>query len=237
MGSERAEGSRQQHGQRDGLGELVPDQGSRNNLRREAEVHPCGSIVGASFTPGDDNTAFLDYLTGIESTKHMFTQLLAGTNQHQHGLFSINQEPDLVVTKRSSASTRTSHFSANGQRGQKHETNDHEDDASDDDGDGDKEEPPPKSKRRNTSRDPNKTVHYTHGPPPPTGPPPRMPGPQLQNGALPPPWPTAPQITPVHERCRNDSRGQCVNPHCTNVHANFNRMSSELCNAHITPGM
>ena len=42
-----------------------------------------GSIVGANFKPGDDNTAFLDYLTGIESTKHMFKQLITGENQQR----------------------------------------------------------------------------------------------------------------------------------------------------------
>ena len=111
-----------------------------------------GAITG-SFTPGNDNTSFLDYLSGIESTKHMFTQLLNKEGQNQHSLYAINQEPDLVVTRRSSASTRTSHFSANGQR--KAKRADREDDDNDSD-DGEESETPPKSKRRNTTKDQEK---------------------------------------------------------------------------------
>jgi len=66
-----------------------------------------------------------------------------------------------VVTKRSSASTRTSHFSTNGQRKHKREASDQEDNASDDEEESDKEEPPPKSKRRSAAKDQDKAVHYT----------------------------------------------------------------------------
>jgi len=136
-----------------------------------------GAING-TFTPGADNTSILDYLSGIESTKHMFTQLLTNKGQQQYSLFAINQEPDLVVTKKSSASTRTSHFSTNGQRKHKRGDKDRDDDDSDDEEDSDAEEPPPKSRRRNTTKDLDKAVHYTHEPPPPTGPPPRITPPQ-----------------------------------------------------------
>jgi hypothetical protein len=42
---------------------------------------------------------------------------------------------------------------------------------------------------------------------------------------------------PPRERCRNDARGACLNPACVNAHSKFNKLSTELCNAHMTPGM
>jgi len=194
-----------------------------------------GAITG-SFTPGSDNTSFLDYLSGIESTKHMFTQLLNKEGHSHHSLYAINQEPDLVVTTKKNASTRVSHFTANGQRRGKRADREDDEDDSDDGEEGDADEPPPKPKRRSATKDQGKAVLFTQELPIPTGPPPRMTT-QQQYGGPPPQYPPTPQTVPPHERCRNDARGQCLNQACVNPHSKFNKLSSELCNAHMTPGI
>jgi len=194
-----------------------------------------GAITG-SFAPGGDNTDFLDYLSGIESTKHMFTQLLNKGGHSQHSLFAIKQEPDLVVTTKKNASMRVSHFTAGGQRKSKRAEREDEEDDSDDSEDGDADDPPPKPKRRSATRDKGKAVLFTQEPPIPTGPPPRMAA-QQQYGGPPPQYPPTPLTVPPHERCRNDVRGTCINPTCVNTHSKFNKLSTEPCNAYMTPGM
>jgi hypothetical protein len=65
-----------------------------------------GSLVGAVFTPGADNIAFLDYLTDIEGAKHMFRQMMHEGAQHQHSLYPVSQTPELFVTSKSTTSNR-----------------------------------------------------------------------------------------------------------------------------------